>query len=191
LAADNVYSVPKRQNMPGVCDSAESRSVPQYARREADPEPVRAGRGITHEAVAMGHPVKALSIQQPWAWAILYSTKRVENRTWPTKFRGTFAIHAGKKYDRESAVDLEHEILAVPEPRPPAVCGAILGTARIVDCVRVETLGPEHLAWAVGPWCFMLDDVRAFAKPIPYRGALGILRCGDELKVEYEVLRYA
>jgi hypothetical protein len=40
--------------------------------------------------------MKALSIQQPWAWAIIHAGKRVENRTWSTRFRGPFFIHAGK-----------------------------------------------------------------------------------------------
>lgn len=30
----------------------------------------------------------ALSIRQPWAWHILHSGKDIENRDWPTKFRG-------------------------------------------------------------------------------------------------------
>lgn len=123
--------------------------------------------------------MKALSIRQPWAWAILYSTKRVENRTWPTNFRGTFLIHAGLKYDRASAVDIADEILAVPEPRPPAACGAIVGTARLVDCVRVESL--EARSWALGPWCFMLDDVQPFAKPIPFKGMLGFFDVPNEI----------
>jgi hypothetical protein len=37
--------------------------------------------------------VKVLSIRQPWAWAILEAGKRVENRSWNTKFRGEFLIH--------------------------------------------------------------------------------------------------
>ena len=59
--------------------------------------------------------MKALSIQQPWAWMILYGTKRVENRTWATSFRGPFLIHAGLKADREATADLAAEIRSVPE----------------------------------------------------------------------------
>jgi len=43
----------------------------------------------------------ALSIQQPWAWAIIHGGKDVENRTWPTKFRGRFLVHASRKFDWE------------------------------------------------------------------------------------------
>jgi hypothetical protein len=38
--------------------------------------------------------MKALSLRQPWAWAILHAGKRVENRVWNTHYRGAFLIHA-------------------------------------------------------------------------------------------------
>src|SRR3546814_18926401 len=40
--------------------------------------------------------MKALSIRQPWAWLITQGFKDIENRTWQTKFRGQFLIHASK-----------------------------------------------------------------------------------------------
>ena len=48
--------------------------------------------------------MKALSINQPWAWTILFAGKEVENRTWRTEFRGEFYIHAGKRFDEEGLV---------------------------------------------------------------------------------------
>lgn len=35
--------------------------------------------------------VKALSVRQPWAWAIVHAGKDVENRNWPTPHRGRLA----------------------------------------------------------------------------------------------------
>jgi hypothetical protein len=46
--------------------------------------------------------VKALTIRQPWAWAIIYAGKNIENRSWNTKLRGTIAIHAGFSYVRDA-----------------------------------------------------------------------------------------
>jgi hypothetical protein len=37
--------------------------------------------------------MKALSIQQPWAWAIIAGHKDVENRSWYTHHRGSLLIH--------------------------------------------------------------------------------------------------
>ncbi len=117
--------------------------------------------------------MKALSIQQPWAWAILYAGKRVENRTWHSRYRGPVLIHAGLKVDKDSIEDLALEIAAVPEPRPIAYRGGIVGTATVVDCVRSDAVPVGQEGWANGPWCFVLDDVRPLEKPIPLKGALG------------------
>ncbi len=42
--------------------------------------------------------MKALSIRQPWAWAILHAGKRIENRDWRAapSYRGPLLIHASK-----------------------------------------------------------------------------------------------
>lgn len=39
--------------------------------------------------------IKALSIKQPYPHHIFHDGKDVENRSWPTKGRGWFIIHAG------------------------------------------------------------------------------------------------
>ena len=36
----------------------------------------------------------AISIRQPWASLILKCGKDIENRSWPTKFRGRILVHA-------------------------------------------------------------------------------------------------
>lgn len=52
--------------------------------------------------------MKALSIRQPYAWLIVNGFKDIENRDWPTKFRGRVLIHAGATYPkREYADDAE------------------------------------------------------------------------------------
>jgi ASCH domain len=42
---------------------------------------------------------RLLTIRQPWAWAIIYGGKDVENRSWLTKHRGPLLIHAGSAFD--------------------------------------------------------------------------------------------
>jgi hypothetical protein len=44
---------------------------------------------------AKGDSMKALTVCQPWAWAIIHAPKRIENRTWRTSHRGPLAVHAG------------------------------------------------------------------------------------------------
>ena len=40
-----------------------------------------------------------LTIRQPWAWAIIYGGKDVENRSWLTKHRGPLLVHAGSAFE--------------------------------------------------------------------------------------------
>lgn len=49
--------------------------------------------------------MKALTVRPPWAWALIYGGKDVENRTWSTKYRGPIAIHAGQRRDRFAEQD--------------------------------------------------------------------------------------
>jgi hypothetical protein len=50
-----------------------------------------------------GGVVKALTIHQPWAWAIVHGGKNVENRTQRWKYRGPLAIHAGAAWSKRGA----------------------------------------------------------------------------------------
>lgn len=44
--------------------------------------------------------LRALTIRQPWAWAIIHGGKDIENRSWNTKHRGPLVIHAGMGFDK-------------------------------------------------------------------------------------------
>lgn len=102
--------------------------------------------------------MKALSIRQPWAWAILHAGKRVENRSWYCHYRGPILIHASKGMTRGEVEDFIEFILAPeiwaatkfpPLPPPPANLprGGIVGRAVIVDCIS-ESRDP----WFFGPY---------------------------------------
>lgn len=45
--------------------------------------------------------IPALTLRQPWAWAVVHGGKDVENRKTQTKIRGVFAVHAGKQCEPE------------------------------------------------------------------------------------------
>lgn len=115
---------------------------------------------------------RALSIRQPWAWAILYAGKDIENRTWATNFRGRVAIHAGMRYDEGGDAVLECKYgLQVPSDLPR---GGIVGSVEIVDCVRAS-----NSPWFEGPYGFVLKDPKPLSF-IPMRGALGIFPISQE-----------
>jgi hypothetical protein len=60
----------------------------------------------------------AISIRQPWAWAILHAGKDCENRTWgmPDHYINTpILIHASKRIDKEAVIHLLRLGFKVPE----------------------------------------------------------------------------
>lgn len=84
--------------------------------------------------------MKALSIRQPWAWAIL-NGKDIENRNWRTTYRGEFFIHAGKNFDHAGylwIIENKHLFaVAIPEISDFQL-GGVVGKAVIVDCVEAD-----------------------------------------------------
>ena len=109
--------------------------------------------------------MKGLSIRQPWAWLICFGGKDIENRCWPTRFRGAFLLHAAKGMTR-AEYDEVAEFANLP-PFARLERGGIVGVARLVDCVQAH-----RSQWFNGPFGFVLAEVR----PLPFiacPGALG------------------
>ena len=124
--------------------------------------------------------MKALTICQPYAELIARGDKRIENRTWPTAYRGPIAIHAGKSRAWLGDDDEEAALYGVNVAEIPF--GAIVAVANLTGCLRLEDLPPalESDTHANGPWCWLLQNVRRIA-PIPYRGAQGLFDVPDEI----------
>lgn len=120
-------------------------------------------------------PDRALSIRQPWAWAILYAGKRIENRSRRTHYRGSICIHASKSKAAIQYMPDRQRIQAITARRfePPKFAetihrGGIIGTAEIVDCVDTS-----DSPWFDGPFGWVLENVQP-VEFIPVKGALGL-----------------
>lgn len=117
--------------------------------------------------------MKALSIQQPWAWLIVNGYKDIENRDWPTRYRGSLLIHAGKKIDAEALMWLRSKTATFPLPAGIVIprsfdVGGIVGEATLVNCVTSSTS-----RWFKGNYGFVLSN--ATPRPFqPLRGQLGL-----------------
>lgn len=113
---------------------------------------------------------KALSIRQPWAWLIVNGYKDVENRSWSTRHRGPFLIHAGQKFDYEGYEWVKKHF----DIDMPAINefdrGGIVGRAKLVDCVT-----SSKSQWFTGPYGFILANARPLPL-IPTRGKLGFFK---------------
>jgi hypothetical protein len=131
--------------------------------------------------------MKALSIRQPWAWLIVNGYKTIENRTWPTKFRGRVLIHASKGMTHDEYDDVEDYLMfsestAIQAIRLPAFTaldrGGIVGVATITDCIpSARRYSSWHMEDQFG---FEMCD----AKPIPFvecKGALGFFNVPSEV----------
>lgn len=125
-------------------------------------------------------PRIALSIRQPWAWAIINAGKDIENRDWSTKFRGPVCIHAAKRMTNgefDKFVDLSRWIVSkgrwtgdfIPE-RKALSRGGIVGVCDIVDCVDAS-----ESPWFLGRYGFVLRN----ARPVEFFPAKGALRFFD------------
>jgi len=148
--------------------------------------------------------MKAISIQQPWAWLIVEGIKDVENRTWWSGVRGTVAIHASKSKKEENWEDAQDLILGIyPEHLAQeiirkmraqagmftAVFGGIIGTVDIYDCVKWDKdrlNSPWHIQ---GQYGFYLANPKKITPPILGNGKLGFFELPyyveDEIKAQF------
>lgn len=122
--------------------------------------------------------MKALSINQPWAWLIVNGHKSVENRDWDTRYRGEFLIHAGKNFDEEALWFIEDNFPDIELPKGEdwtCMMGGVVGKARLINTVHIRD---QHLIckrdkpWFFGEYGFMLDGAES-CELKPCKGALG------------------
>ncbi len=124
-------------------------------------------------------PGHALSVRQPWAWAIVHGGKDVENRTKLAITKGgiaaavgrKIAIHAAKGMTRD---EYEHARdfmvgIGVECPRPDVlVRGAIIGSVYVTGIAK-----DGGSPWFFGPWALELERPEA-VDPIAVPGSLGL-----------------
>jgi len=121
----------------------------------------------------------ALSVRQPWAWLIANGHKDIENRNWPTKFRGRVLIHASMamSYDEYDACVIFCSGLPVKITKFPLFeqlkfeRGVIVGEAEMVDCVE-----QSDSPWFVGQYGFVLRNQKVITPFQPCKGKLGFFR---------------
>jgi len=149
--------------------------------------------------------MKALTVQQPWAWAIIHGQKDVENRTQAWSYRGPLAIHAGKRISNRGLRTVPSIVAAERGTSPTLVAdqmrvraaterGAIIGLVDVhhaeADCCEswwAETSYDEHGGRIRRDLTHLvLEDPRPLATPIPCRGALGLWTPPAEVLAQLE-----
>lgn len=115
---------------------------------------------------------KALSVREPWAWAIIFGGKDVENRTWKTPYRGRIWIHASSSIDRQRSTSGHDPIDLLKSAGDAAVLRAFIGSVNLVDIVRNHPSSwassrPEMYHW-------VLANPIPLDEPIPANGQLNL-----------------
>lgn len=142
--------------------------------------------------------MKAITLIQPWSYAVAHLGKPVENRTWcpPRQVVGQrIAIHAGKKLDEDACVTVALRLMGQPQDLPDTfVHGAVEAVATLAGFVVVENgharafgradVRLMNSAWWVGPVGWHLTDVVALPKPVPCRGAQGLWTLTDDVEAD-------
>ena len=118
--------------------------------------------------------MKCLSICQPFAELIIQNKKTIELRTWNTKIRGEFLVHAPIKIRKEP-----YEKLKLKEK---LTTGAIIGKVELYDVKKYESLKEikidkkKHYSSTTSHekiFGFILKNAKPFRIPIPWKGQLG------------------
>ena len=117
--------------------------------------------------------MKCLSISQPFADLVISGKKTIELRSWNTRFRGEFLVHAPLKIRADDAKRLKIKKL---------VTGAIVGKAELYDVKKYGSVKEIkldqkfHFAsknFQKKTFGFMLKNSKIFRIPIPWKGQLG------------------
>lgn len=79
--------------------------------------------------------MRALTIHQPWTWAIVAGLKPVEIRTWYNPYRGIVLIHAGREesFDKEARFTYRADKVRV--------FSAVIGYAYLESIKKYESAG--------------------------------------------------
>lgn len=91
--------------------------------------------------------MKAITLTQPWATAVALGAKRIETRSWGTRYRGPLAIHAAKGFRVGELIHqgccwgwcgvlrpTGYKMGGGPTLDKILPFGAVIGTCRLVDC---------------------------------------------------------
>lgn len=134
--------------------------------------------------------IRGLTISQPFASLIADGEKYVENRSWPTSYRGLLAIHAGRGTQYLDRKQLK---------KYPT--GAVVAICRVIACESFARINsaeygrPEREAptfreirahkHTEGPFCWILAGVVKLPRPYPMKGAMSLWPIEDDGFLRY------
>lgn len=137
--------------------------------------------------------MKVLSLLQPWATLVVIGAKKIETRSWGTKFRGDILIHASKKMTNLQKDLCKSEPFAIAlKDIEELKLGGIIGKVKIVAILTTEVIQKcpvipypdeqwiyndheEYFGdYSPGRYGWMLSSPVQFTHFIPVNGSLGL-----------------
>lgn len=128
--------------------------------------------------------MKAISIRQPWVWAILRGGKDVENRSRNIVggYRGPVLVHAGQHLADQRAFRAAEDFANLRMPqlgRPGATAdlqlGGVVGIVNVTGVHRATACSGQCSIWAEPTgWHIRLDSPRVLRRMVPSPGRLGL-----------------
>lgn len=149
--------------------------------------------------------LRMLTVRQPWAWALIYGGKDVENRhnNLAGGWRGPVAIQASRAWDdvmfgRRLPEPLHGALLKARQEQPSHSAlqqwledqrGHVIGVVDLVDAhdARYHASWARDLVAGWSPWAekdavhLVVARPRPLATPVPARGRLGLWTPDDAL----------
>ena len=130
--------------------------------------------------------MKCLSVSQPYADLIIQGKKTIELRTWNTKYRGEFLVHAPYKIKKDACKKLGID-------KTKLRIGVIIGKAEIHDVKIYNSVSElksdfkKHFAtekFLQHKYGFLLRKPQELRIPIPYKGSLGFFNVNLDTKMK-------
>lgn len=131
--------------------------------------------------------MKALTVCEPFASALIFGGKSIENRSKPIYHVGPLLIHAGKSIEwcLPPCCQWVHErwpgcpanyVTAMDQFK--GRMGHVIGLVYVRKSKPLEdpTLTPDERKWATGPECIPCSLAVALKKPFPWRGQQGVFQ---------------
>lgn len=145
--------------------------------------------------------MKALTIRQPWATLMALGEKKIETRSWKSKYRGPLLIHAGKSLDKELCLrePIKSTLKKHGYTEKNLPTGVIIAKCELVDCIQVKEsnmcISPTAILvdntkidkneyafgdYTEGRYAWILANIKLLKDPIPAKGKLSLWEYGGE-----------
>ncbi len=128
--------------------------------------------------------MKVISIKEPFATLIMSGKKKIETRSWKTKYRGELYIHASGKALAKEYLDNPYVFSLISGL--DMNYGNIICKANLVDCVYMDEKFLEEIKkdekeyslglYELGRYAWIFEDIVPIC-PIPAKGRLNIWNC--------------